>query len=154
MRKSFDSVIADSRPSGGVIKQGDHHVVAEAGNKGANDPNTWGQGPQVPSIPPQPPVTGSDSYPSSSPRIASEFMAQGRPPAEGLQASGARPGDITMGLEILTPQPGMGFKEWAMGGYDKNGCTKSGPQGAYNYDKTPGTPAVVKANIPGIVKNQ
>ena len=123
-------------------------------NTGSIDKGNWGQGPQPPSTPPIPPVTGSDAYPSSSPRIAAEFMAGGRPAPEPLQATGVRPGDVTYGLEVKTPQPGMGFAEWAITGYDKNGTSQSGPKGEADYNKAPGTPSRIKANIPAIVKHQ
>jgi len=91
---------------------------------------------------------------SSSERIAQEFMREGRPAPEPLQDKGVRPGDVSMGLEIKTPQPGAGFKEWALKGFDKDGGAKSGPVAPDNHDVKPGQPADVKATIPAIVKNQ
>lgn len=61
---------------------------------------------------------------SSSERIALEFMAQGTPAPEGLQSTGARPGDQSFSLECKTPRVGGDFKEWATGGYDLCGESK------------------------------
>ena len=67
---------------------------------------------------------------SSSDRIAAEFMAQGRPAPEPVQSSGSRPGDMSAGLEIKTPQFGTGFAEWAVKGYDLDGCVVKEQPGA------------------------
>lgn len=147
MKKDFDAIVADHRVKDGAVAH-----TYEGANKGPIDPNNWGPGPQVPTVPPVSPVTGSDAYPSSSPRIAQEFMAQGRPSGEPLQLTGSRPGDVAMGLEILTPQPGQGFKEWALRGW--NGEILSGPKGTFDYDKKPGASAPLKANIPVVIKEQ
>lgn len=83
----------------------------------------------------------------SSERTASQFMSQGRPAPDGLQVSGARPGDQTMALEIKTPQVGRGFVEWAIKGYSMDGDIMT--SGMSNRDpETPGKIADVKTNIP------
>lgn len=68
--------------------------------------------------------------PSSSERIASEFMAQGRPDNPATVSEGTCLG----GFEIKTPKVGDGFVEWAIKGYDLDGRTKTNP-GTDTYDK-------------------
>lgn len=65
----------------------------------------------------------------SSEKIASEFMANGRP-AEAVQPAGQMLG----GFEVLTPKEGKGFVDWAVNGYKLDGCHKDAPEGV-DYDK-------------------
>lgn len=146
--KTFVATVVDSRPIGGAIVPDGRHVVANAGNKGPNDPNAEGQGPRVPSVPTEPSVHRSDQYPSSSPRIAAEFMSQGRPAPQGEVGTPIRAGDMSASLAVKTPQFGTGFYEWAVKGYDLAGSAKSGES---NRSPEPGNVAVIKANIPVLV---
>lgn len=75
-------------------------------------------------------AASSTTPPSSSERIASEFMAQGRPTNPATVSEGS----VLGGLEIKTPKVGDGFIEWAINGYDLEGCAKNAPKG-YDYDK-------------------
>lgn len=75
-------------------------------------------------------AAASTTPPSSSERIASEFMAQGRP----TNPSTVSEGTILGGFEIKTPKVGDGFIEWAINGYDLEGKTKQVPDGVC-YDK-------------------
>ena len=76
-------------------------------------------------------AASSTTPPSSSERVASEFMAQGRPSNPAMVPS---EGQDLGGFEIKTPKVGDGFVEWAINGYDLNGRTKTNP-GTDNYDK-------------------
>lgn len=88
--------------------------------------------------------------PSSSDRIASEFMSQGRPAGDGVQSSGSRPGDVSSGLEIKTPQFGTGFAEWAVSGFDLCGGIKT--EGESNrHPEPPGETNNVKTDRPQVV---
>lgn len=68
---------------------------------------------------------------SSSERIASEFMAQGRPENPAMVPS---QGEVLGGFEIKTPKVGDGFIEWAINGYNLDGRQNTNP-GQDNYDK-------------------
>jgi hypothetical protein len=54
---------------------------------------------------------------SSSDRIALEFMVLGRP----TNPSTVSEGEVCGSLEVMTPQAGHSFKEWALSGYDLSG---------------------------------
>jgi hypothetical protein len=69
---------------------------------------------------------------SSSDRIASEFMANGRP-AGGADEGGKS--TVLGGFAVKTPQVGDGFAEWAISGYNLEG-THSQATGKENYDKS------------------
>jgi hypothetical protein len=80
----------------------------------------------------------------SSEKIASSFMADGRP------AAGDNPGtQFSSGLPIANQVPGKSFSEWAINGYKLSGDTKT-PGMSDHYvrpevmEKVPPTPIPVK----------
>lgn len=88
-------------------------------------------------------------YCGNAEEIAAQFMSQGRPAGEPLRATGVNPGDVSMSLEVKTPMPGAGFKEWALRGYEGNSTP-----GTSDRAPEPGAPASSKATNPITVKTQ